>query len=740
MAPSLLKTVGAAAVAFAAQAGATKSYKVSEIYDSTNFFDKFDFFTGTDPNGGYVQYQSQTSANNLGLVKYQDGEVYIGVDHTSGNYDPNGAGRKSVRLESKNVYNHGLVIADFSHLPKPVCGSWPAFWFFGEPWPTKGEIDIYENWNDLTFNRHTAHVDDPSVVGECTITSDGMTATIDSPNCYDHAEGQWAFQGCSASEFSSTFGSASGGIYAMEWTDDYLKIWDWPRAAAPADVLSGNPVPSLLWGVPSYVIKQCNINKAFRDMKMVLNVDFCAVAGQADKWDASCKAKTGYSSCVQYVAEKHDDFALANFKIKDIKVYQLVESVPSTTSSTVSASSSTSSTSTISTTSSIISTTSSIVSTTSSYSSETSSSSYAVISSTSSASVASSYIVSSSSAVSATTTSTASYTTASSTASDDDDSCTDDDEATSSSYAVSSTGSVSATATDSLSSSLVTSSGYSVSASATATSSYGTITSSSDEPEMTTSTIYTTSIYTITSCAATVTNCPAGNYVTTEIISIGTTVCPVTATVSQPQPTTTTTSTAAPGGYTTRTIEVTKTYTITSCKPTVTNCPVGSVTTEVSVTTTVCPIENATPSSSSGSSSIPSSSISKPAGNTGIVSKPETEGTTTVKQVASTTSAVYVYVSATNLPLKPSEISGGNSETDVAVTAAVVPVTSANTNYYANATLTSVTLSISTGSAGAVGGGCKGAGCGIVEVGGSTKTGVNFVLGGVSALFFFFAM
>lgn len=139
--------------------------------------------------------------------------MYIGVEHSASSvYAPTAAGRKSVRLESKNVYNQGLVIADFSYFPKPTCGSWPAFWFFGEPWPTKGEIDLYENWNDLTFNRHTAHVDSPDVVGECIIVKDNMTSIIDSANCYDHASGQYAYQGCSALEYTSTFGSSSGGI------------------------------------------------------------------------------------------------------------------------------------------------------------------------------------------------------------------------------------------------------------------------------------------------------------------------------------------------------------------------------------------------------------------------------------------------------------------------------------------------------------------------------------------------
>ncbi|KAI1446214.1 putative endo-1,3(4)-beta-glucanase [Annulohypoxylon stygium] len=350
MAPSFLKSVGAAALAFAANTGATQSYQVSEVYNSTNFFDKFNFFTSTDPNGGYVQFQSQSAAQDLGLVKYQNGAAYVGVDTSSG-YSASGVGRKSVRLESKNVYNHGLVIAEFSHLPKPVCGSWPAFWFFGAPWPTKGEVDLYENWNDLTFNRHTAHVDSPDVVGECTLAAADMSATIDSANCYDFAQGQYDYQGCSASEYSSNFGSSSGGIYAMEWTSDYIKIWDWSRTGAPSDILNGKPVPGSSWGTPSYAIKQCNIDKAFKDMNMVLNIDFCGVAGQSDKWDSSCKASTGSSTCAEYVAKGNSDFADVYFQVEDIKVYQLQD----TQTSTSSAVSSTSSKASTSSSSSLIS-------------------------------------------------------------------------------------------------------------------------------------------------------------------------------------------------------------------------------------------------------------------------------------------------------------------------------------------------------------------------------------------------
>jgi len=50
---------------------------------------------------------------------------------------------------------------------------------------------------------------------------------------------------------------------------------------------------------------------------------------------------------------------------------------------------------------------------------------------------------------------------------------------------------------------------------------------------MTTSTVYSTHTYTISSCAPTVTKCPYG-HVTTEVIPVYTTVCPVTPTGSGP--------------------------------------------------------------------------------------------------------------------------------------------------------------------------------------------------------------
>lgn len=53
---------------------------------------------------------------------------------------------------------------------------------------------------------------------------------------------------------------------------------------------------------------------------------------------------------------------------------------------------------------------------------------------------------------------------------------------------------------------------------------------STSATEYSTSTVYATSVYTITSCAATVTDCPARmGQVTTDVVSLYTTICPVSS-------------------------------------------------------------------------------------------------------------------------------------------------------------------------------------------------------------------
>lgn len=92
----------------------------------------------------------------------------------------------------------------------------------------------------------------------------------------------------------------------------------------------------------------------------------------------------------------------------------------------------------------------------------------------------------------------------------------------------------------------------------------------------TTSTVMTTETHTITSCAPTVTECPASTSVTSY--AVVTTVPIVKAPVS---------------AYTTSTILSTEMITITECAETVTNCPARTSATTYAVVTTVPVTQNA---------------------------------------------------------------------------------------------------------------------------------------------------
>ena len=97
-----------------------------------------------------------------------------------------------------------------------------------------------------------------------------------------------------------------------------------------------------------------------------------------------------------------------------------------------------------------------------------------------------------------------------------------------------------------------------------------------------TSTILRTTVYTVTSCAPTVTNCPLG-HVTTATLTDYTTWCPGNPTITGAP---TTTGAAKPTkSQKASTVYTTIIYTITACPPSVPNCPANEKTTSVATET-----------------------------------------------------------------------------------------------------------------------------------------------------------
>ena len=161
-----------------------------------------------DPTSGWVNYRSPADAKDLGLISTKDGDVYLGVDHST--VGTGSKGRSSVRVQSKANFNHGLFISKFSHLPKPVCGSWPAYWMVGNSWPDDGEIDIYENWNMPTSNMITLHT--LGTLAQCTLNPLDFSNPVTTPNCDNYGKGQFTNQGCGTTELGGQWGSADGGV------------------------------------------------------------------------------------------------------------------------------------------------------------------------------------------------------------------------------------------------------------------------------------------------------------------------------------------------------------------------------------------------------------------------------------------------------------------------------------------------------------------------------------------------
>lgn len=268
----------------------------------------------------FVQYVSREIAEGEGLVNVtSSGSVYLGVDHTN-TLSLTDIGRKSVRLESKTKMDHGLLIADIKHMPGSVCGAWPAFWTVGDAWPDDGEIDIIEGVNTQSQDTMVLHTK-----GDCQITSDDdQSGTTTSNQCSLSAGPAGCTVQGTPGSYGTGFNEQGSGVYAIQWTDKFIKIWFFPRSAIPKSIESGSPDVSE-FGTPMGNFQgTCDIGKEFKPQKIVFDTTFCgdwagSVFGQGD----SCPLTKGdgLASCIDFVATKPEEFKEAYWEINYLKTY-----------------------------------------------------------------------------------------------------------------------------------------------------------------------------------------------------------------------------------------------------------------------------------------------------------------------------------------------------------------------------------------------------------------------------------
>jgi hypothetical protein len=296
---------------------ASAQYTLQDTFDTSNFFDAFSFFTGSDPTHGFVDYAGTQNANETSLAGYANNAVYLGVDYTTVN--PSG-GRASVRMTSDATYTHGLFIADIEHMPGGICGVWPAFWSFGPNWPSSGEIDIIEGVNDQSTNAVTLHTS-----SGCTMSNAGSAggSNLANSNCNAGNGNDGCSQStASAQGYGTGFNDIGGGVYAMDWTSSAISIYFFPRGSIPSDITSGNPNPSG-WGAPQAMFSGpgCDIDSYFMNHNIVFDTTFCGDwAGSVWSSDATCSALA--NTCQDYVANNPGDFVEAYWLINSLKVYQ----------------------------------------------------------------------------------------------------------------------------------------------------------------------------------------------------------------------------------------------------------------------------------------------------------------------------------------------------------------------------------------------------------------------------------
>ena len=89
----------------------------------------------------------------------------------------------------------------------------------------------------------------------------------------------------SPGSFGFTFNQANGGVYAMNWDTNGMKVWFFPRSNIPQDLASGSldfasfPEPDIFY---AFGAGTCDPS-FFQRMKMIINLTFCGDFAVAPK-------------------------------------------------------------------------------------------------------------------------------------------------------------------------------------------------------------------------------------------------------------------------------------------------------------------------------------------------------------------------------------------------------------------------------------------------------------------------
>lgn len=299
-------------------------YTLTDDLLSTNITSNWNFYTGADPTGGFVDYIDEYSpqfeklvapfpAPTSNITGRNTTGMNLGVDTL--NKTPQG--RPSVRAESKKTFPSGLFVADIGHMPASVCGTWPAFWMVGPNWPQDGEVDIIEYVNKVNFNNVALHsgpgcqmAEESNVPFNGTIQNLNCDSTVTNLGCGVRTYNQ--------SDHGTAFNENGGGVFVTEIDPKVgISVWFFTRQNLPVDIT--NPAtyhePVGFWPASA-----CTVGSFFKQLRIVINTTFCGQWGEVDYKEGPCMASG--QTCENWVANNPGQFEDTYWSINSLKVYQ----------------------------------------------------------------------------------------------------------------------------------------------------------------------------------------------------------------------------------------------------------------------------------------------------------------------------------------------------------------------------------------------------------------------------------
>lgn len=299
-----------------------KTYTIQDLYQGEDLINQWDFFTGSDPTGGNVNYQSRSDAQSKGLayVNDCDNSTVLAVDSTS--TVASGGKRDSVRITSQKSYNSGLFVIDASNMPVG-CSTWPSFWTVGPNWPSAGEIDIIEGVNNQATNQMTLHsgTNQSCAIAKSNSSTDHFTGQVLGTDCYStpNADAGCGVEDTDTRSFGYGFNNAEGGVFALLWDNSSgMSMWHFARADIPTDLIAQTPNPST-WSTPAgfWSAQSCDISANFYDHQMVIDTTICGNwAGGSAYSSSGCPG-----TCSDMVANA-TNYVDAKWVINYVAVYQ----------------------------------------------------------------------------------------------------------------------------------------------------------------------------------------------------------------------------------------------------------------------------------------------------------------------------------------------------------------------------------------------------------------------------------